>query len=281
MRMAKRIAVSLLAAAMALTMLTACGGSNQPEQPANSNSGNNSTTEPAKPEPGKDDSTEKPGDEKPAQDDTTRTRYAETRTANYFASRNLAQDNVYLKAALKISKREYPIVYARKGQAARYQRNFSSIHPVTETVLGQDVLAINGVVYEMSVKDKQYSLYTDYYDASEWKMEKAANRIYCADGEFVIPANDGDIVNIETGTYDVDGKTYYAEKIRVKTDPEITFDATREYIYCFEKNGNDLKYIVHEENCQDNILIIKTMHSDPDSDLLEIPVDYKPANSES
>ena len=285
MRLAKRIATVALAAVIALSMLTACGGG------GSSTGGNSGSTKPDKPgtsdtdKPGTGDNnnTEKPGDSKPSKDDTTKIRYADTRTAKYFASKGATQGNVYLEATVKKTGWEGPIVYARRGRTARYNWDFTSTTQ-KKMYTRENRLAIEDNVYILDTERKQYDIYTDYYPATEKDMKDAADNVRCANGFFMVPADDSNLQEIKIGECEVNGKKFYAETILLRTSGNDTSWFGHYFIYCFEKNdvnGTNLKYVVQNDNQGQTIVTIQKVKSNPDQSLLEIPADYELVNEEN
>ena len=101
MKILKRVSICLLAAAMALTMLTACDGGGEenstPEQPATSTGGENADSEapsqPA-PTPPSSESASTPASSEPAKP-ALPTTWAETRANAYFSQLGVTAANVY------------------------------------------------------------------------------------------------------------------------------------------------------------------------------------------
>lgn len=125
MRMMKRVAVSILAAAMALSLLTACGGgdaSSAPETPSNpgtsqgtgnGNSGNNG-----------DNNSNKEPDKEPDQEDENKlpTSWNASKTKAYYNTKGISNTNIYVNGTVTAMDAEQgttegtmEIVYAAKG----------------------------------------------------------------------------------------------------------------------------------------------------------------------
>ena len=102
MRMMKRLAVCVLAAAMSLTMLTACGGDtpSAPETPSNpgtsqgSGSGNDNGNN-----NGGNNNGQKPGKE---DENTLPTSWNASKTKAYMVSRGVSDTNIYVNGTLNI-----------------------------------------------------------------------------------------------------------------------------------------------------------------------------------
>ena len=121
MRMMKRVAVSILAAAMALSLLTACGGSGAPSTPetpsnpgtsqgtGNGNSGNNGDNNSNK-EPDKEEENKLP------------TSWNASKTKAYYNTKGISNTNIYVNGTVTVmdaeqgtTKGTMEIVYAAKG----------------------------------------------------------------------------------------------------------------------------------------------------------------------
>lgn len=121
MRMMKRVAVSILAAAMALSLMTACGGGDAPSAPetpsnpgtsqgtGNGNSGNNGDNNSNK-EPDKEDENKLP------------TSWNASKTKAYYNTRGISNTNIYVNGTVTATdakqgttKGTMEVVYAAKG----------------------------------------------------------------------------------------------------------------------------------------------------------------------
>lgn len=238
----KKLAAAALAAVLSLTMLTACGG------------GGGGTSNPG----GSVDPT--PGGE-------TKSEFAETRTAKYFAKLGVTPDNVYLEASLSKTGWEGTFVFARKGQNARYDRDFKV--PGSTVFSKEHKLAMDEVVYELNEEKKTYMTYAEYYGTTAQQMARESYDVRCADGFFAVPANDENLIWVKTRNCVVNGQTYDAEEFAVYTDKK---DGTvHKFIFCYDENGTEPKYVAQETNGGvDTIMTIKNIHANPDSSLLSL-----------
>ena len=124
MRMMKRVAVSILAAAMALSLLTACGGSGAPSAPetpsnpgtsqgtGNGNSGNSGNN-------GDNNSNKEPDKE---EENKLPTSWNASKTKAYYNTRGISNTNIYVNGTITVMDAEQgttegtmQIVYAAKG----------------------------------------------------------------------------------------------------------------------------------------------------------------------
>ena len=125
MRMMKRVAVSILAAAMALSLLTACGGGDAPsapetpsnpgtsQGPGNGNSGNNG-----------DNNSNKEPDKEPDKEDENKlpTSWNASKTKAYYNTKGISNTNIYVNGTVTAmdakqgtTKGTMEVVYAAKG----------------------------------------------------------------------------------------------------------------------------------------------------------------------
>lgn len=262
MRMAKRIAVSLLAAAMALSMLTACGGGN-PEQPADSNNGNSGTTEPAKPEPTPNPTpTPDPTPSEPAKP-ALPTTWADSRTNAYFTRLGVTAENVYEEYEGIIDGEQATIRCALKGKKLFWEG--ASTNP-------------DGTVshpgYIVDAQGNAYSLdYTNRTIQTNEAGSEDAVRINNAIREeilFFIPIPDAlDVAKVSaTETYQYGGKNYYAESIKIRAS--MSGNAyTGEWDYLFD--GDELKYVVMPEGMGGITLKINQLKANPEDSLFVLP----------
>lgn len=125
MRMMKRVAVSILAAAMALSLMTACGGGDAPSAPetpsnpgtsqgtGNGNSGNNG-----------DNNSNKEPDKEPDKEDENKlpTSWNASKTKAYYNTKGISNTNIYVNGTVTAmdakqgtTKGTMEVVYAAKG----------------------------------------------------------------------------------------------------------------------------------------------------------------------
>lgn len=125
MRLFKKAAVCLLAAAMAVSMLTACGddGPSNPGNGGNGGStggGNTSTSTPAKPDD-EDSSTTPEKPETPKEDEkTVPTSWNDSITKEYYISNKITDANIYVYGSVTVHKGNssgpnYTVKYVAKG----------------------------------------------------------------------------------------------------------------------------------------------------------------------
>lgn len=241
----KKIAAAVVAAAMSLAMLTACGGGG--------GSGSGAT---------------KPGDNvDPNPGSGTKAEFAETRTAKYFANLGVTPDNVYLEASVLTSNWKGGFTFARKGQSARYNRDFQST--TSAAFSSEQKLAIDEVVYELKPEKKTYMTYAEYFGTTAQEMIRMSYTVRCADGFFAVPADDENLIWVKTKDCVVNGTTYYGEEFAIYSDKAN--GTGHVFIFCYDENGTEPKYVVQEKNGEvDTIVTIKSISANPDSSLLDL-----------
>ena len=286
MRLSKKIAAVALAAVMAVSMLTACGGIDGPadsEKPGNGTSqgGNDATEKPEKPE--------KPGEEKP--DGTQQPDYLKNEIAfkNSWAYQQLGGilrgEGYYLNYdySSKILQDEKTIGTMGHGNviatgADKVCYKYSTLSGGTKNETREELdkwvrvndQRYNRECYSLDSKKKTVSCSIVPYPAEAVENEILAVSSVATECPYeiytsILPMeNEGSFYR---GTYTVNGVSYEAE---------MNFFKSR--IYCFE--GGTLKYIVIRspydgEGCVvESIFRINKLTNTPQKDLLQIPSDY-------
>lgn len=286
MRLSKKIAAVALAAVMAVSMLTACGGTDGPadsEKPGNGTSqgGNDATEKPEKPE--------KPGEEKP--DGTQQPDYWKNEIAfkNSWAYQQLGGilrgEGYYLNYdySSKILQDEKTIGTMGHGNviatgADKVCYKYSTLSGGTKNETREELdkwvrvndQQYNRETYWLDSKKKTVSCSVFPYPAEYVENETLAVTSVAVECPYTIYTsilpmeNEGSFYRC---TYTVNGVSYEAER---------NFFENR--IYCFE--GGTLKYIVIRspydgEGCVvESIFQINKLTNTPQKDLLQIPSDY-------
>lgn len=287
MRLSKKIAAVALAAVMAVSMLTACGGTDGPadsEKPGNGTSqgGNDATEKPEKPE--------KPGEEKP--DGTQQPDYWKNEIAfkNSWAYQQLGGilrgEGYYLNYdySSKILQDEKTIGTMGHGNviatgADKVCYKYSTLSGGTKNETREELdkwvrvndQQYNRETYWLDSKKKTVSCSVFPYPAEYVENETLAVTSVAVECPYTIYTsilpmeNEGSFYRC---TYTVNGVSYEAER---------NFFENR--IYCFE--GGTLKYIVIRspydgEGCVvESIFQINKLTNTPQKELLQIPSDYK------
>ena len=291
MRLSKKIAAVALAAVMAVSMLTACGGTGGPadsEKPGNGTSqgGNDATEKPEKPG---EEKPEKPGEEKP--DGTQQPDYLKNEIAfkNSWAYQQLGGilrgEGYYLNYdySSKILQDEKTIGTMGHGNviatgADKVCYKYSTLSGGTKNETREELdkwvrvndQQYNRETYWLDSKKKTVSCSVFPYPAEYVENETLAVTSVAVECPYTIYTsilpmeNEGSFYRC---TYTVNGVSYEAER---------NFFENR--IYCFE--GGTLKYIVIRspydgEGCVvESIFQINKLTNTPQKDLLQIPSDY-------
>lgn len=258
MRRTKRIAAGILTVAMALSLLTACGGGEQPEQPASSNNGNSGTTEQQKPEP-----TPAPTPSEPAKP-ALPTTWADSRTNAYFTRLGVTAENVYEEyegvVDGNVDGNQVTIRCALKGNKLFWEA-------VEDNQKGQ----ASHQGYIVDAQGNAYSLdYTDRtIQTSEAGSEDAVGINKAIREQFIPIPNALDVAKVSaTETYQYGGKNYYAESIKIRAN--MSGQAyTGEWDYLFD--GEELRYVVIPESMGGIMLKIDQLKANPEDSLFVLP----------
>lgn len=264
MRMMKRVAVSILAAAMALSLLTACGGSDAPSTPETpSNPGTSQGEEKkddSKPEDKKDDEKKDPPAESKPEDkkdeevaDGSTIEFNKSRTYKWVQEYGSAK-KVYIKVepvkpasqvivcteSVADGRKSYTKVTYKDGKAA-------------ETLVD---LSQNNVV-------NQYELYSN---------QKIA--IMKSHPVTVTNPDDNTVLDPET-TYTVKKTTrvinaipYYTEAITME---DKDAKRTETQMFCYDSTGSLVYLVSSPDTADEQIVHIQCSKSIPDSAILSIP----------
>lgn len=259
MRLYKKAAAVLLAAAMAVSMMTACGGPNGGGNPENPDS-KPGVTDQEKPGDGKDDNK---GDDK--KDDT-------------------ALPDLDKEDGIDISWQS-----SKAGQYVQWLNSKQSYSMTTSTTVAGSAGKLvtfsavsNGKTYSKVIEDGMDSsdvtgmamLNTGKYTYQMYPKVKIAFK-----GENKTSSSDDSTTKIDTalsvkkGTKTYNGKTYYAEKITaiVSVGDKKT---TQVMTYCLNDQGMP-EYIFAETTQGVVVTQISDLKTDVDQKLFEVPSDYE------
>ena len=270
MRMMKRVAVSILAAAMALSLMTACGGSDAPSTPETpSNPGTSQGEEKkddstgSKPEDKKDDEKkDPPAESKP--EDKKDEEVADGSTIEFNKSRTYKWALEYASAQKAYMKIE-PVKSASNG---------SQIIICQETVRdGQKsytkVTYKNGKVAEALADLSQNNVVNQYELYSNQKI--AIMRSY----SMTVTNPDENTVFDPEMNYTVKKTTrvihavpYYTEAITME---DKDAKQTETQMFCYDRTGSLVYLVVSPDTADEQIVRIQCSKSIPDSAILSIP----------
>ena len=250
MKLLKRMAVCLLAAAMALSMLTACddGGdapaasSNPPASSGSTDTGTKDPDPPASTEP-----------TKPALPTT----WAETRTNAYFTRLGVSAENVYEEYEGVVEGYPASIKCAAKDGKLYWEgTDISSTDDSYKHIANYMDAAGNGyhVIYDTRNIQK--------YDAGTERLN------YMIRAYILIPEAESVATVSATEQYQYDGRYYYAESIkaRIKVYDQTV---TAEWDYLFD--GDELKYVVVPEVMGGSTLKVQKIEADPADSVFALP----------
>ena len=253
MRMMKRVAVSILAAAMALSLMTACGGGDAPSAPETpSNPGTSQGEEK------KDDSTDsKPEDKKDEEvADGSTIEFNKSRTYKWALEYAYAQ-KVYVKIE--------PVKSASNG---------SQIIICQETVRdGQKsyskITYKNGKVAETLADLTQNNVLNQYELYSNQKI--AIMRSYTMNAT---NPDDNTVLDPETNytvkktTHVINAIPYYTEAITME---DKDTKRTETQMFCYDNTGSLVYLVSSPDTADEQIVRIQCSKSIPDSAILSIP----------
>ena len=270
MRMMKRVAVSILAAAMALSLMTACGGSDAPSAPETpSNPGTSQGEEKkddstgGKPENKKDDEKkDPPAESKP--EDKKDEEVADGSTIEFNKSRTYKWALEYASAQ-KVYVKIEPVKSASNG---------SQIIICQETVRdGQKsynkITYKNGKVAETLADLTQNNVLNQYELYSNQKI--AIMRSYSMT---VTNPGDNTVLDPETNytvkktTHVINAVPYYTEAITME---DKDTKRTETQMFCYDNTGSLVYLVVSPDTADEQIVHIQCSKSIPDSAILSIP----------
>lgn len=257
MRMMKRAAVSILAAAMALSMLTACGGASAGPSTSGStstggsgNPGSSSSSSASS----SDSNGSSSSSSSSSGSSSTKFTYKDSLTNKYnlqrYNSKTWYQKTERIDSNGKRNTYESAMVFGsdHRAQKSYYKSSYS-----------------NGSAYEsLMIDGTNYTLYRD--------AKIATTSIYKSNGSS--SSSEGEIYRMDSivkTTQKVDNVSYYAEVTTYKGDKT---GKTMTQSYCFDTKGK-LVYLISSENGQEyKTHILDYGPSIPSSVLMEIPSDW-------
>ena len=167
--------------------------------------------------------------------------YLGTKTGKFYS--RFADGRMYMEYEMEMEGQVISVISASNGD-----RTYS------ETKMDGASLGVNIMVGE--------DMYTiDHASKMVIKMSLQANAQTIASA--VLEESDVDMGGFQTGTREIDGKTYDTEELIVEGASAI---------YCFD--GDDLAYIISSFEGQDAVMKIVEATDEVDNSLFEIPTDY-------
>lgn len=267
MRMMKRVAVSILAAAMALSLMTACGGGDAPSAPETpSNPGTSQGEEKkddstgGKPEDKKDDEKkDPPADSKPEDKkdeevaDGSTIELNKSRTYKWALEYGSAQ-KVYIKVEpVKPASQDVVCTESVTDRKKSYTKVTYKNGKVAETLAD---LTQNNVLNQYELYSNQKIAIMRSYSMTVTNPDK--NTVFDPEMNYTVKKT----------THVINAARYYAEAITME---DKDTKRTETQMFCYDNTGSLVYLVVSPDTANEQILHIQCSKSIPDSAILSIP----------
>lgn len=267
MRMMKRVAVSILAAAMALSLMTACGGGDAPSAPETpSNPGTSQGEEKkddstgGKPEDKKDDEKKDPPAESKPEDkkdeevaDGSTIELNKSRTYKWALEYGSAQ-KVYIKVEpVKPASQDIVCTESVTDRKKSYTKVTYKNGKVAETLAD---LTQNNVLNQYELYSNQKIAIMRSYSMTVTNPDK--NTVFDPDMNYTVKKT----------THVINAARYYAEAITME---DKDTKRTETQMFCYDSTGSLVYLVVSPDTANEQILHIQCSKSIPDSAILSIP----------
>lgn len=267
MRMMKRVAVSILAAAMALSLMTACGGGDAPSAPETpSNPGTSQGEEKkddstgGKPEDKKDDEKKDPPAESKPEDkkdeevaDGSTIEFNKSRTYKWALEYRSAQ-KVYIKVEpVKPASQDVVCMESVADGRKSYTKVTYKNGKAAETLVD---LSQNNVV-------NQYELYSNQKIAI---MKSHSVTVTNPDDNTVLDPETN--YTVKKTTRVINAVPYYTEAITME---DKDANRTETQMFCYDNTGSLVYLVSSPDTADEQIVHIQCSKSIPDSAILSIP----------
>ena len=267
MRLFKKAAVCLLAAAMAVSMLTACGG-DAPANPGNSDNGgstgggNTSTSTPAKPDEGNSGNTSGGSEENGASTNTVAWLASKTYTYNKLFQGNKLYMCVNYRMVDGSSTKVMDYVYNQAGDEtyAKLTQNNTTVSALVTSDNWAYVTYPEGLI--VSGKKIGVKMKSDDFEQQELNNSLTQNKVMI--GILLTPNNSS---AIKTEKKALSGVTYDTEKYNV------TYNGVTVPVTCYYLNGK-LVYIIGENGTAQLKLRFDDLSNTPKAELLKPNSEY-------
>ena len=250
MRMMKRVAVSILAAAMALSLLTACGGGDAPSAPETPSNPGTSQGEDKKDDEKKDPPAEsKPEDKKDEEvADGSTIEFNKSRTYKWLQEYGSAK-KVYIKVEpVKPASQDVvcteSVTDGQKSYTKVTHKNGKTDEQFTELVSGK-----TQNVYRL-YSNQKIAIMTSY-------TVNATN-----------PDDNKTTYTVKNTTYVINAVPYYAEAITME---DKNTKRTETQMFCYDSTGSLVYLVSSPDTADEQIVHIQCSKSIPDSAILSIP----------
>lgn len=255
MRMMKRVAVSILAAAMALSLMTACGGGDAPSAPETPSNPGTSQGEEKKDDEKKDPPAEsKPEDKKDEEvADGSTIELNKSRTYKWALEYGSAQ-KVYIKVEpVKPASQDVVCMESVTDRKKSYTKVTYKNGKVAETLAD---LTQNNVL-------NQYELYSNQKIAI---MRSDSMTVTNPDKNTVFDPEMN--YTVKKTTHVINAARYYAEAITME---DKDTKRTETQMFCYDNTGSLVYLVSSPDTADEQILHIQCSKSIPDSAILSIP----------
>ena len=250
MRMMKRVAVSILAAAMALSLLTACGGGDAPSAPETPSNPGTSQGEDKKDDEKKDPPAEsKPEDKKDEEvTDGSTVEFNKSRTYKWLQEYGSAK-KAYIKIEpVKPASQDVvcteSVTDGQKSYTKVTHKNGKTDEQFTELVSGK-----TQNVYRL-YSNQKIAIMTSY-------TVNATN-----------PDDNKTTYTVKKTTYVINAVPYYAEAITME-DKDTKQTATQ--MFCYDNTGSLVYLVSSPDTADEQIVHVQCSKSIPDSAILSVP----------
>ena len=250
MRMMKRVAVSILAAAMALSLLTACGGGDAPSAPETPSNPGTSQGEDKKDDEKKDPPAEsKPEDKKDEEvADGSTIEFNKSRTYKWLQEYGSAK-KVYIKVEpVKPASQDVvcteSVTDGQKSYTKVTHKNGKTDEQFTELVSGK-----TQNVYRL-YSNQKIAIMTSY-------TVNATN-----------PDDNKTTYTVKKTTYVINAVPYYAEAITME---DKNTKRTETQMFCYDSTGSLVYLVSSPDTADEQIVHIQCSKAIPDSAILSVP----------
>lgn len=255
MRMMKRVAVSILAAAMALSLMTACGGGDAPSAPETPSNPGTSQGEEKKDDEKKDPPAEsKPEDKKDEEvADGSTIELNKSRTYKWALEYGSAQ-KVYIKVEpVKPASQDVVCTESVTDRKKSYTKVTYKNGKVAETLAD---LTQNNVLNQYELYSNQKIAIMRSYSMTVTNPDK--NTVFDPEMNYTVKKT----------THVINAARYYAEAITME---DKDTKRTETQMFCYDNTGSLVYLVVSPDTANEQILHIQCSKSIPDSAILSIP----------
>lgn len=253
MRMMKRVAVSILAAAMALSLLTACGGGDAPSAPETPSNPGTSQGEDKKDDEKKDPPAEsKPEDKKDEE-------VADGSTIEFNKSRTYKWLQEY-------------------GSAKKAYIKIEPVKPASQDVVCTELVtdgqkSYTKVTHKNGKTDEQFTELVSGKTQNVYRLY--SNQKIAIMTSYTVNATNPDdnktTYTVKKTTYVINAVPYYAEAITME---DKNTKRTETQMFCYDNTGSLVYLVSSPDTADEQIVHIQCSKAIPDSAILSVPNDW-------